>query len=190
MQTEGFFKDTAAAIGDTDCVTGGNLGLFYRYHLTRDGGVIELLGGLSLDLMNEDQQRLLINGVQFGIKLWPNKREFCLMSAEDNANYKIDIVDAKLKLKHVKLSPGAIIGHQEAISSSDALYPFYRSDIKTFNIPSGQYSFSADDLYLGCVPSCLIVTLTSAAGYNGSFLKKPFNFANFGCCYISFLIDG
>ena len=37
-----------------------------------------------------------------------------------------------------------------------------RSDIKTFNIPAGQYSFSADDLYLGSVPAQLIVTLISS----------------------------
>lgn len=32
------------------------------------------MGGLSLDLMDDFQNRFLINGVQLGIKLWPNKK--------------------------------------------------------------------------------------------------------------------
>lgn len=171
LESEGYFKDSANGIDDADAMQGRNTGLFYRYQLTKDGQIVEFMGGLSLDLMDDTQRRLLINGIQLGIKLWPNKKEFCLLSTDENADYKVHIVDAKLKLKHIKLTPGAFIGHQEAISKSDALYPFYRSDLKTFNIPSGQYSFSADDLYLGAVPSHLIVTLQTSEGFNGSYKK-------------------
>lgn len=87
--------------------------MFYRYQLTKDGQIVEFMGGLSLDLMDDFQNRFLINGVQLGIRLWPYKKEFCLLSAEENADYKVNIVDAKLKLKHVKLTPGAFIGHQK-----------------------------------------------------------------------------
>lgn len=124
LQTEGFFKDNADGLEDADALQGQNNALFYRYQLTKDGQIVEFMGGLSLDLMDDFQNRFLINGVQLGIKLWPNKKEFCLLSAEENADYKVNIVDAKLKLKHVKLTPGAFIGNHEAISKHDALYPF------------------------------------------------------------------
>lgn len=140
MESEGYFKDNANGIDDADAMQGRDTGLFYIYQLTKDGQIVEFMGGLSLDLMDDTQRRLLINGIQLGIKLWPNKKEFCLLSTDENADYKVHIVDAKLKSKHIKLTPGAFIGHQEAISKSDALYPFYRSDLKTFNIPAGQYS--------------------------------------------------
>ena len=52
-----------------------------------------------------------------------------------------------------------------------------RSDIKTFNIAAGQYSFSADDLYLGSVPVQLIVTLISSKNFNGD-LKKILSTSN------------
>lgn len=190
LESEGYFKDSANGIDDADAMQGRNTGLFYRYQLTKDGQIVEFMGGLSLDLMDDTQRRLLINGIQLGIKLWPNKKEFCLLSTDENADYKVHIVDAKLKLKHIKLTPGAFIGHQEAISKSDALYPFYRSDLKTFNIPAGQYSFSADDLYLGAVPSHLIVTLQTSEGFNGSYKKNPFNFQSFDCGYIGFFVNG
>lgn len=124
LQTEEFFKDNADGLEDADALQGQNNALFYRYQLTKDGQIVEFMGGLSLDLMDDFQNRFLINGVQLGIKLWPNEKEFCLLSAEENADYKVNIVGAKLKLKHVKLTPGAFIGHQEAISKHDALYPF------------------------------------------------------------------
>lgn len=190
LQSEGYFTDNADGMDDVDALQGRNSWLYYRYQLTKDGEIIELMGGLSLDLMDENQNRFLINGIQIGIKLWPNKKEFCLLSSNENADFKVNIVDAKLKLKHIKLTPGAFIGHQEAISQRDALYPFYRSDVKTFNIPTGQYSFSADDLYLGAVPSHLIVTLISSEGFNGSYQKNPFNFKNFDCGYVGFFING
>lgn len=124
LQTEGFFKDNADGLENADALQGQNNALFYRYQLTKDGQIVEFMGGLSLDLMDDFQNRFLINGVQLGIKLWPNKKEFCLLSAEENADYKVNIVGAKLKLKHVKLTLGAFIGHQEAISKHDALYLF------------------------------------------------------------------
>lgn len=118
--------------------------------MTKDGQIVEFMGGLSLDLMDDFQNRFLINSVQLGIKLWPNKKEFCLLSAEENADYKVNIVGAKLY------------------------------------IPAGQYSFSADDLYLGAVPSHLIVTITPSEGFNGSYKKNPFNFQSFDCGYVGF----
>lgn len=113
-----------------------------------------------------------------------------MLSPEISSGYKINIVDAKLKLKHIKLSPGAFIGHQEALTKVNALYPYYRSDLKTFNINAGQYSFSADDLYFGLTPSQLIVTLVSSDAYSGSLSKNPFNFKNFNCVYAGFFING
>lgn len=109
LESEGYFKDSANGIDDADAMQGRNTGLFYRYQLTKDGQIVEFMGGLSLDLMDDTQRRLLINGIQLGIKLWPNKKEFCLLSTDENADYKVHIVDAKLKLKHIKLTPGAFI---------------------------------------------------------------------------------
>ena len=188
MQCEGFDKDSAGSLDSDDCAAGSNLGLFYRHQLTKNGNFVELFGTLSLDLMHEEQKTYLINGVPLKIKLWQNKTELCLMTGEDAAEYKLDI--AKLKLKHIKLTPEAFIGHQEALLQSDTLYPYLRSDIKTFNIPAGQYSFCADDVYLGCAPSQIIATLVSAQGFNGNYRKNPFNFQSFNCNYIGFFLNG
>ena len=49
--------------------------------------------------MHHEQRRYKVNGVQIGIKLWPNKNNFCLMTSEDDNNYKIDVMDAKLNMK-------------------------------------------------------------------------------------------
>lgn len=40
-----------------------------------------------------------------------NKKEFCLLFIEENVDYKINIVDVKLKLKYVKLILGVFIGY-------------------------------------------------------------------------------
>ena len=48
-----------------------------------------------------------------------------------------------------------------------AIYPYLHSEIKTLSIPSGQYSFSTDDIFQGLVPCQLIVGLVASATYMG-----------------------
>lgn len=106
--------------------------------MTEDSAFVDLKGPIYMDICQQD--RFLINGVQVSIKLWPNRDAFCLMSSESGMKYKIQIDDVILRCCYLKINPGVLLGHSEALQKHPALYPFKKSDIKCFGIPAGQWN--------------------------------------------------
>ena len=186
LQNQGFYKDTAGYMDATDPTIGGNLGLGQRYLWTKDGNAFDMEGPLYTDCCQ--MNRLILNGVQVNIKLYPSSNEFVLMS--ENNHYKVDIVDVGLKVCHMKVNSAIILSHNNALTDGNAIYPIMKSNIKTFSVAAGLQSFSQDDLFQGEVPTRLIVGLTSSAAFNGTINKNPFNFKNMNLSFLSFYVDG
>lgn len=187
LQSAGFFKDTAGLMDAADPVTGGNSGLAKRYNLMLQSRVCDLMSPLHADLFQ--QNRLLLNGVEVQVKLWPARSTFTLMSPAKDKTYKIIITEAILKVCKINLSPSVSLAHAEMLSQTPAKYPFERSDIKTFNIMAGSFSFHAEDLYQGAVPSRLILGLVKSSAYNGSYGLNPYNFIHANCNSIGVYLD-
>lgn len=181
-----YFKDTAGYMDSSNPYEAENVGLLERAQLTQSGDYIELLGPLFCDLTQ--QKRLLLNGVEIGLKLTPNADGFALMSS--TSGYTYEIGEAVLKVCHVKLNPGVLISHAETLKRSPALYPYMKSDIRTFNIAPGTYTWSMDDIFQGVIPSRLIVALVSSQAYSGEYNKNPFNFQHFNVNHMGFYVDG
>ena len=62
--------------------------------------------------------------------------------------------------------------------------------MKTTAIASGQYSFSADDVFQGLVPNKLVVGMVSSASFNGNYGTNPFHFKHYDCSFVGFYVDG
>jgi hypothetical protein len=183
-----FVKDDGGVDMDISDPNSLNQGLFDRYVYTQSGNVVDLIGGLKLDFCQQD--RLLLNGVPVNLKLWPSNDTFKLMAKDKSKNYKLKIMDASLKVAIVRVNPGVLIGHANALKEGSALYPYTRSVLKNFAIPAGQFSFTTDDLFQGEVPGRLILGLISSTAMHGDYTKNPFNFKNFGCNYVGFYVNG
>ena len=182
-----FYQDTSDH-DSTDAKTGPNSGLFSRFWFTKGGAIVDLEGPLLIDLFQ--QPRLLINGVGIALKFWPSQNSFRIMSDAIVPDQKVQIVDARIKLCVQKLNNAVIMAHESVIQKEPALYPYLRSEIKTASIASGQYSFSADDMFQGLVPSRLIIGLVSSSAYIGDYKKSPFNFKTFDANYVGLFVDG
>ena len=78
---------------------------------------------------------------------------FRLISDSINDNEKVQIVDARFKLCIQRLDGGVILANEKMIQIQPAIYPYLKLELKTTSIASGQYSFSADDIFQGLVPS-------------------------------------
>lgn len=183
----GFIKDDNDWPDDTD-PSGGNTGLYMRSFWTVQSKTVDVIGHLQVDMCQQD--RLLLNGAPVNVKLWQSKDPFRLAAAPDTEAYKLVIRDAALKVAMVKVDPELIIGQAKTLKNSEALYPYTRSVVKTFAVPSGQYSFITDDLFQGEVPRQLIVGLVSSSAIHGKYTKNPFNFQHFNCNYVGFFVDG
>ncbi|OOY64079.1 hypothetical protein BOW34_12875, partial [Solemya velum gill symbiont] len=182
-----FAKDIKS--NDVTIIGASNTGLVTRSFFTQEGKTVELLGRLQLDLCQQD--RWLLNGLPIHLKLWQSRDTFRLLAKDESAQYKLKIEDASLKVATVKVDPGVIVAHEEALKKgNDALYPFVKSLVKTYAVSQGQFAFYVDDLFQGRVPHRLIVGLVSSNAVNGKYTKNPFNFKPFDCNKVGFYVDG
>ena len=137
---------------DSNVKETSNVGLFNRALLTAEGKVVDMEGPFHLDLFT--QSRYMLSGVEIGLKLWASQNAFQLQTDVVDPNYKVQIVDAWLKVCLQKLNPAILVAHENLFKKeSAAFYPYLRSEIKSASIASGQFSFSADDMIQGLVIS-------------------------------------
>ena len=184
LQSEMYFKDTASM----DAVPpGNNSGLMARAEYFGTGTEIQMTGPLKIDL--SQQSRLLLNGVPVIIKMFPTNNNFVTMSPSETP-YKLVITEASLKVCHAKMNPKIILAHNEALNHGEALYPYWKSNVKAFSIPAGVSSYSIDDLYNGMKPSRLIIAMVGNAAYTGDSERNPFNFRHYLVNFIQFTVDG
>jgi hypothetical protein len=187
LQSQLYFMDSHGYMDDPD-PSGNNNGLLKRWEFTKEGAAVDMEGNLFIDIFNQD--RYLLNGVHLGVKLWPHKAAFALMSGEADADYAIDITDAVLKLCLVKVSPGIVIGHGEALQNSPAIYPFTRTDIRTFAVGTGQYDVTIENIWQGVIPTTAIVAIVASEAYSGNLKRNPFAFANWDLSSIGMFVQG
>ena len=182
LQLEGFYKDVRYYMDDVTL----NSGHVQRKSLTMHG-IVDFEGPLHIDVAQ--QPKLIPNGVEIAVKLFQSGDAFRLLSA-GGTTYSVEIVDAILKVCHVKVRPSVLLAQNQILLKTPALYPFWKSDIKTYTIAEGFDTFSIDDMYHGQVPARLYVGLTSNAAYSGDFAKNPFNFWHYFLTRLEFTIEG
>lgn len=187
LQAQGFQEDESGHMDATPDKLKNN-GLILRHPLTEGGKMIDLVGDLKLDLCK--QERLLINGLPLNLKFWQTNDAFRLMAKAGADHYKLRIEDAVLRVATVKINPGVLLGHAEALKKASAVYPFTKSVVKTYAVAGGQYSFTQDDLFQGEVPSRVIIGLVSSNAVHGSYEKNPYNFQNYDCNFVGFYVNG
>lgn len=165
-----------------------NIGWTSRALQVRGSAEVQLEGGLHVDVMSTN--RYLLNGVSLTVRCWQAPDAFRLMSYKTDADFKLVITDAVLKVAAVTVNPDVILAHDHALRKSPALYPYLNTDFKSFSIAKGQFSFSAENLYLGQVPSKMFCVLVPAVAYNGNYHRNPLNFLNCDVSYMSLKVDG
>ena len=177
LMSSGYYKDQAYAM-DT---IAGNSGHLMRKNLAQQG-IVDFEGVLHVDIAQ--QPKAILNGVQIGVKLYQHDDSFRLIS--DGAKYKIAIDEAELKVCHLRVNPSIMLAHSERLSKSPAIYPFFKSNIKTYTIPSGSFTWSIDDIFHGFVPQKILVAFVAADAYAGKLELNPFNFFHYNCNYLEF----
>ena len=104
--------------------------------------------------------------------------------------YKVKITEAVFKVCCVKVANAVLLAQNDVLKIAPAMYPFWKSNIKTFFIPKGEAGFSKDDIFHGLIPSKLIVGMVKSEAYSGSFALNPFNFVNERVSSVEFAING
>lgn len=174
-----WYKDQAGQMNSKT-----NKGYVERKKITKVGA-IELYGHLHCDIFNTD--KFMINGVEMCVKLIKAKNEFHLFG--DASSGHVEITDANLFVRKVKINPSILVAHARALSVSTAKYPITRVEVKTVTVGADIQSKSLDNLFLGQLPKRCIIGMVESSAFNGSFTSNPYNFEHFNYNYLSLYLD-
>ena len=171
--------------GHFDTRGANNVGYTKRKTLAAQSKEIDMIGRLHLDLCF--QNRYLLSGVEVRLRLIRSKDTFCLHGNQDLGESKVCLKEVCLYVHKVKPNAAIQLAHAKALQNSSAKYPLRRVEIKSFTIPSGNRSINKENLFLGQLPTRIVIGLVDNDAYNGVIEKSPFNFKhhniNFMCLY-------
>ena len=184
LLASGFIKDTAGKFS----VAATNAGHKTRLASVAGSKSVDLCGPLCLDMAH--QGKYLISQVDVNIKLVRSKSEFHLMSSADNDTSRVQIEDAVLYVRRVKVSPGTIMEHEKQLLSQNALYPIQHTQMSTYTIPAGSLSHIRDGLFRGHMPKMVIFGMVDNKAYNGDIKSSPFEFKHNDVCHIALYREG
>ena len=149
---------------------------------------IDMLGRLHLDM--SFQSRYLLNGIEIKYKLIRLKDSFCLHGNANQAENIVSLKEVSLFCRKVKQNPSIQLAHTKALQHGTAKYPLRCVEVKMFTIPQGNRSFSKESLFLGQLPTRLVVGFVDNDTYNGNVTKSPFNFMNYDINFVCIYRDG
>ena len=155
----------------------GNGGLNMRYQFTKKSQCFDMIGPIHSDIFL--QEKYLINGIDLGLRFIRSRPEFHLMSpAAGDKMFKFAIENAALFVRKVKVSDSVFLAHQNALSRANLVYPLTHTVLKSFSIPQGNHVGPSDNIFVGQLPTELIVVFVDANAAHGTLRKNPFNFKN------------
>lgn len=184
LNSQLFFYDNAYAMDSTKFAT-GNIGWNARKNETAGSKECQMIGSLFLDVFQ--QPRLLVNGVSMNIKLWPQRDEFRIQADKE---YKILLTKCELKVCFVTVNPQISVAQRDVMRTAPAVYPYYRSDIRTYSMAKTEMNLTVENLFNSEVPHKLLVAIVSTEAYNGKINKNPFNFKHYNLTSINFTVNG
>ena len=189
IQTQLFYKDSAGAFDQTKITEIPlNQGLILRQKLAKTSQLVDMCGPIFADTFN--MSRYLLNEVDVRLKLFQSKHEFRLMSSVAGKKYKVIITEVMLKAFMVGIHPDILKSHARTLKDKPAIYPFNRTDVKTFAVPKGQYNVNLDDIFQGKIPNRLVLGMVSADAYAGDLTKNRFNFKHYNFDFMCLYANG
>ncbi len=149
--------------------------------------VYELRGFLSSDMWNINAS--ILNGVEIGIKLYPNKDSFRMMTFPPGIEATLTLRDITLKVCKKRMSPKIILAHTDVLEKHDASYPFTRTEVRSFNVAKGSRSATIENPYQSNIPARLIIGMVRADAKAGMFSRNPLRFQHFDISSAGFYIN-
>ncbi|KAJ8300752.1 hypothetical protein KUTeg_022271 [Tegillarca granosa] len=120
LQNALFYTETN--VFDTDPVGGSNPGYAARFTRTKGSKSFEMCYYLLQDFLQ--CEKYLLNGCDIDITLYPNRPIFYLKSTEAKPDFQIVIEDIIFQALRINLNPAALIGIQNKLEESPALYNY------------------------------------------------------------------
>ena len=189
----GFYKDEFGKMEATNQV-----GFKARNLLIEGSKTFEFCGPITLDIFQ--QNRYLLPHADVRLKFLRHKTDFALLSHDKPSSGgnpeipqikgSIDLEEAILFVRRVKVSPSVLRGHIVGLDQHNAMYPIQRTEMQTFTITTGSQSFNKENIFRGQLPKLLVLGMVENDAFNGNLKKNPFNFQHFDLNFLALYRDG
>ena len=183
MYSMGWADDSAGEF-DAD----SNEGIENRRKSIINKRTAEYKGRLHLDI--GFQEKLLPSNLDVRITLSPAKQDFFCLNFEATGEVKVNIVDAVLCVRKVKVAPTKQLALEKEIAKNPIVIPISYVTMKNISIPSGVSSFNQDGVFTGPLPTLVVLGLVDNRAFVGQKDLNPFNFKNYGVNSIGLRVNG
>ena len=188
LSTQLWVKDTTGHFDDVDFTNGDNTNGIVRMAYIKESKLIDLQGPIMHDLFQV--RRYILNQVGVSIRFHRSNPTFSLLSNETK-KYKIDIREMTLKVCKIQVNPAVITAHNALLNSTNAKYPYTKTEIASMTLAKGTLNFSWNHVFQDNCPSKVIIGfIDSEATGVGNLTKNPWNFQNYNLSQINLSVDG
>lgn len=94
-----------------------------------------------------------------------------------------------LRVRKFRVSSAVALAHAHVLEKANAKYSINRVEVKSFSIPAQSLDVTQENIFMGQLPTRVIIGLLDNDAYNGSYKKNPFNFKNYNLAKISLQLD-
>lgn len=183
---EGFIKDTAGK--EMEGISPDNYGMNSRRNIVFDSNICEIMGLIQVDICKQARFLLPNIGLKFVFNM--ENPDFFIMEPTTNAS-QLRIHDASLRVKQFTVHPKLHMAHHQLLNKgSSGVYPFKKTEIKTFTIATGMRGSSIENVYTGVLPTALVVGLVSNTSFTGSRERNPYYFHHYNVSSIGVYVNG
>lgn len=147
---------------------------------------IEFVGPLLSDICL--QKRHIINGVDIDFHLEHSKDEFRLLVDHPEPLYA-RLENIRMSVAKVGIDSSTIVSIEKRLEQEPVLYPFVRTEIRTFELAKGTYKKNFEDVFQGETPTKLLMAMVDTDAYTGNYKRNPFRFRHNDIESAGFLLD-
>jgi hypothetical protein len=132
----------------------------------------EMCGSLQLDFF--DQPKYLIPGVNVHLRLKRDIPKYSLVTPTAAFEPQIEILEAKLIVRKVKVEQSVFIGHQLGLEKRNACYPIRKTNLVQYSLGKGTTTFYKDQIFGDMtLPKFILITFQSTATNSGNYKTEP-----------------
>jgi hypothetical protein len=152
-----------------------------------DGDIMQVVGPVFLDTWMQPQY--FIDDQDYNVTFKLNDAAFALHANDDTVKYKINIVNMKMYVRQVQVSPSVLLGHAKGLQKHNIIIPYNGHKLQTKLIKAGGLE-DVTKLCDGIFPKCIIVGLVDHEAFSGKYSLSPYNFQHFDVCECGLTING
>lgn len=80
-----------------------------------------------------------------------------MITNELNPEFEIDIEEMYLRVHKVLINPAVIMGHNQMLSTTNAKYPYTKTEVKIMTIAAGNQTYTWDNVFQGLRPNKIVI---------------------------------